>query len=62
MPWDNNIGSNQTTTGRDETAQHRDSDRKRWVRHHSEGPLGQPQVAGIGSHDLHIEIDEAVPQ
>lgn len=62
MPRDNNIRSNQATAGRDETAQHRDGDRKGWVRHHSKGPLGQTQVAGVGSHNLYVEVDEAVPQ
>ena len=44
----------------DETAQQRDGDRKRRISHHSEGPLGQSQVACIRSHDRHVAVCEAV--
>jgi hypothetical protein len=62
VPRDDDVGANEATSGSDETAQQRDGDRKRRVSHHSEGTLGQSQVAGIGSHNLHIEAVEAMPQ
>jgi hypothetical protein len=62
VPRDNYVGTNKATSWRDETAQQRDGDRKRRVRHHSEWTLGESQVNGIGSHDLHVEAYEAIPQ
>jgi hypothetical protein len=62
VPRNDDVSSDEATSWRDETAQDRHRDRKRWVRHHSKWPLGQSQVAGIGSHDFHVEVDEPIPQ
>lgn len=60
MPWDNDVSSNEATARSDETAQERDRDRKRRVGDHSEGPLGQSQVARISSDNCHSAVSETV--
>jgi hypothetical protein len=62
VPGHDDVGSNEATSGRDETAQERHGDRKWWIGHYPKGSLGQSQVTGIGPYHCHVAVVEAIPQ
>jgi len=62
MPRHQEIGSDQATTGADQTLDERSADPERWVRHHLECAARKAEVGRVGTDDRHIVSVELMPQ
>jgi hypothetical protein len=56
------VRSDQTATGADQTFDERRGDPEWRVRHHFEGTARETEIGGIGANDRHVALIELIPQ
>ena len=62
MPRHQEVRSDQTTTGADQTLDERRGDPERRVRHHFEGTARETEIGRVGANDRHVALIELIPQ